>query len=110
MKILLLDENISSLSDRQLQKLGYSVKHLPAGVSDNYILKEARRIRCVIVTRDADFLRLSPKDTGGIVVLRIPAPNVRAMTTAIERLERQFNFRKWKSKILLVEEQGFIIF
>ena len=107
--LLLLDENVSALLERKISPLGFSTKRLPARCGDQFILQEARIRRAAIITRDKDFLKFSALGTKGILVIRIPAPDVAGMASSLKNLIQKFPPAKWKNKILLLEKKGFII-
>lgn len=78
----LLDENVRGELGRLLKERGYDARHVQKGSDDSALMSISRQEKRVIITNDDDFSSLSAGKAFGVVWLRIPQRDGRALIDA----------------------------
>src|SRR4030042_1650757 len=82
----LLDENIPDSIRKLLVSNGYESRYAEKGIKNSKLMSLAKREKCVLVTRDSDFLNevmYPPKESFGIIVFQIHPPKAEKLVKAL---------------------------
>jgi len=107
---LLIDEDVDVRVIRVLKRLGHEAKRVPSGTTNGAVIALARRERCVLVTRDADFtnLRLYPlSGSPGVIHLAIHPPWLEKIVPPLTRLLGSVATSQFIGAVFILEETGY---
>ena len=105
----LFDEIVSTLLDDFVKSLGHEIVRFPQGTEDKDLLRAAAKDKLVVVTHDQDFAVLSPRDTEGVLLLRIHPTWSEDVSRGLKNFLAQESPSAWKGKLVLIQKKGFAI-
>ena len=112
----LADENIFPHVITALRKLGHDVKSiLESGLSqttDDKIIDLATREERTIITFDkhfGDILRYPPRNSPGIILIRIRPPLLDDIFNAFENLFKNYHADSFEGKLIVLSKSGYRI-
>ncbi|OGF65057.1 MAG: hypothetical protein A2Y62_16660 [Candidatus Fischerbacteria bacterium RBG_13_37_8] len=114
--MLLADENISPRTVSFLRSLGYKVFDLRennlTSISDEEILKLAKKKNSVLITMDkhfANIIKYPPKDYAGIIRIRIHPPLLGEINKALQYLLNNISIENLRGSLIILEKIGYRI-
>jgi len=112
----LADENVPSRIVSHLVETGHDVvdvKELNASrISDNEVVNLAKKQERALITFDkhfANILQYPPRETCGIIVVRIHPSIWEDVTKALDRFFKESNFDDLKGKLVVLTKKGYRI-
>ena len=113
----IIDENIFPQISPLLISYNFKVKDINnsklKGISDEEIIKMAKEEKSIILTFDkhfADILKYPPENYFRIIRIRIHPPILNDIITAIRNFVNDFDLKKIKGKLIILEKDGFRIY
>lgn len=108
-----LDENLGTRAQEIFLKSGHDIRTVReegiGGASDEVVYKISQQEDRILVTLDLDFadvIRFPPRDSGGIVVLRLPRnPTLSMLESLIRQLLYAVQQENPKGRLWIVEPQ-----
>ncbi len=108
MKII-ADENIKLKLVKFLIHKGHDIDIITKGFDDNGLFSLACKEKRIILTHDKHFLNTSlfpPKQSVGIILLRIHPPELQKLENALIKLFNEFNEKEINGKLLILGENS----
>jgi predicted nuclease of predicted toxin-antitoxin system len=103
----LLDENIPKLLKKVLESKGYSPEYASKGINNGRLASLALAKRCVLVSRDRDFINpvlFPPKQFPGIIILVSHPPKSEKLIKGMDLLLSKV--KHFKGKLFIVDEKS----
>ncbi len=96
----LLDENVRAELDSFLREEGFDARRLPKGAPDRALAAASKEEKRLIVTNDEDFASFPVGKVYGVLLLRLPQRDARALLSAFQRVLREC--KKWAGHVVEV--------
>jgi predicted nuclease of predicted toxin-antitoxin system len=94
----LLDETVRAELDGFLREEGFHTRRLPKGAPDRALAAASKEEKRLIVTNDEDFASFPLGKVYGVLQLRVPQRDARALLSAFQRVLRAC--KKWAGHVV----------
>lgn len=107
MKIF-VDENIPSMTVKELRKLGHEIKDIRGtdneGMADEDVWKTVQRDKSLLITTDKGFAQKRNENHNGILIIRLKQPNRLKIHQKVLQAMSKFREEEWSGLTVVMKD------